>query len=279
MMGAMVPENPPLRIDWLKLGAAPLLHTPGRVGLSTCPGRPACDAQLEVDLAVMKAARVTTVLTLVDEPEQARYGVRTLAAGLLAAGVRQMVFPLVDGHPPLDVEVTRPVCLEVLRRLGEGENVLIHCIGGWGRSGTLAAALLTHEGLSGQRAIELVRRARSPRCIETMAQEVFVHRYARRQADFQRLYHFVLAQDAARRLGGEVGARRFLGGEGVLAMDVPVDRLPRALVQVHHLAKGVGIIAFSGEVPIAGAPAEERSLDRAHRVAENGLLPIPFAAI
>ena len=49
---------------------------------------------------------------------------------------------------------------------------------GLGRSGMVAASYLTRSGMSAEAAIALVRERRSPRAVETTAQEEFVHRYA-----------------------------------------------------------------------------------------------------
>ena len=60
----------------------------------------------------------------------------------------------------------------------DGENVVLHCMGGLGRSGLLAACLLVDGGLSADAAIREVREARDPRAVETQVQEEFVARYA-----------------------------------------------------------------------------------------------------
>lgn len=62
---------------------------------------------------------------------------------------------------------------QLLERLDAGERLAIHCWGGLGRSGSLAAALLTARGLPAPEAIAQVRRAR-PGAIETAGQEAWV---------------------------------------------------------------------------------------------------------
>ena len=65
---------------------------------------------------------------------------------------------------------TQSSLLEYLR---SGEKIAIHCKGGLGRSGTIAALLLSHLGFSTEKSIELVRKSR-PGAIESTEQEIFI---------------------------------------------------------------------------------------------------------
>ena len=58
----------------------------------------------------------------------------------------------------------------------EGKNIVIHCMGGKGRSGTIAAILLIEFGEDNKKAIEIVRDRRKG-AIETKAQEDFIANY------------------------------------------------------------------------------------------------------
>ena len=58
----------------------------------------------------------------------------------------------------------------------QGDNVLVHCRGGLGRSGTIAALLLIEFGLPNDQAIIKVRIAR-PGAIDIAEQEEYVRRY------------------------------------------------------------------------------------------------------
>ncbi len=57
--------------------------------------------------------------------------------------------------------------------LSDGSRVLVHCKGGLGRAGTIAALMLVELGMTVDEAIRTVRAAR-PGAIETRAQEAFV---------------------------------------------------------------------------------------------------------
>ena len=61
----------------------------------------------------------------------------------------------------------------LLENLRSGKKIAIHCKGGLGRTGTIAALLLRHLGFSAEKSIELVRKSR-PGAIETEEQEIFI---------------------------------------------------------------------------------------------------------
>jgi len=67
--------------------------------------------------------------------------------------------------------------IELMDELSSGKNIFIHCMGGLGRTGVVAAMLLIEAGYSANQAITAVRSSR-PHTIETSAQEDFVYGYA-----------------------------------------------------------------------------------------------------
>ena len=74
-------------------------------------------------------------------------------------------------------EAVWPETSRRLRTLLEaGARVLVHCKGGLGRAGTVAARLLVEMGADPKQAIRDVRTARSPDAIENRAQEDWVRR-------------------------------------------------------------------------------------------------------
>ena len=58
----------------------------------------------------------------------------------------------------------------------EGKNIILHCMGGKGRSGTIAAILLIEFGEKHKEAVEIVREKRKG-AIETKEQEDFILSY------------------------------------------------------------------------------------------------------
>lgn len=88
-----------------------------------------------------------------------------------------------DFKPPTPDQALR-ACRQIDAWLKEGKGVVVHCIGGSGRSGTLLAAYAAwRERISGEAAIRQVRssaaRRHFGRVIETREQEQFVRDWAR----------------------------------------------------------------------------------------------------
>ena len=64
-------------------------------------------------------------------------------------------------------------------RLEKGKNIMVHCVGGIGRSGLVCVCYLASHGVSAELAIKEVRKARSERAIESKVQEEFIKMYAK----------------------------------------------------------------------------------------------------
>ncbi len=165
-----------LRPGWVVLDGCDL---PGTAGLAVvpCPGRSDRERDLGEDLGVLARADVTTLVGWITEPELVRVGAASLPSAAAAAGLRYERASVPDQQVPSEDEAEHAVrgILDALRR---GERVAVHCLGGLGRSGTLAACVLVRCGMSADEAIRRVREARGPRAVETVAQEAFVQQFA-----------------------------------------------------------------------------------------------------
>lgn len=77
------------------------------------------------------------------------------------------------------VDWNRRIKWEVLRDLGQGRHVLVHCKGGFGRTGLVAAMILIDAlGCSADQAVEMCRTVREG-AVETEAQWEFLKEYER----------------------------------------------------------------------------------------------------
>ena len=169
-------EDPALRVDWV---AADLLPRPGRIGMTLCPGRRDRGRDLGQDLGSLKAQGVTRLVALLTQAELDWAGVPDLAARARAAGLAFHHLPIPDQDVPTFDEADA-LLDEIDAALQQGERVVLHCMAGVGRTGTLAACLLARHGLPAEAAITAVRETRDPRSLETAGQESFLRAYAER---------------------------------------------------------------------------------------------------
>lgn len=168
----------PIRIDPLPVGN-------GVVGLTFCPGKKArslygapWDRDLDTDLAAVRDWGASLIVTLMERFELDRFQVPDLPERARALGMSWAHLPIQDGGTPCDPFMTRwpEARADLIRRLAAGERVMIHCRGGLGRTGLLAALLLVDHGSDPEDAIRNVRSARA-NTIENRAQEDFILRY------------------------------------------------------------------------------------------------------
>jgi ADP-ribosyl-[dinitrogen reductase] hydrolase len=166
----------PLRIDFVV--------TPGRglIGMTFCPGKKQRDAlhgtwdrDLELDLDEVCKWDAVGVVTLMEDHELTRYQVACIGAAVAARGMTWYHLPIEDGGVPSN-DFAEAWCLAgaALRtNLANGSRIVLHCRGGLGRTGTIAAQLLVELGVDANDAITNVRAAR-PGAIENTAQEAYV---------------------------------------------------------------------------------------------------------
>jgi ADP-ribosylglycohydrolase/protein-tyrosine phosphatase len=138
----------------------------GTIAMSSCPGRLRDGVQRDMaaDIAAIRAAGTTAVLTLMQRAEFRLLGVPKLAQQLTEAGFAWLHAPIRDVHVP-DAAWERAWTETggaVHLRLARNETVLLHCRAGLGRSGTIAARLLCERGMPADAAIGLVRARRTP---------------------------------------------------------------------------------------------------------------------
>ena len=129
--------------------------------------------------AAFRPALLVTLMTPEEARDKGLAGDLAALAGL-APDWRQA--PIVDyAVPPPAFEAGWPaLAANVHRLLAAGERVLIHCHGGRGRSGLVAARLLIDRGMDAPTALAAVRRAR-PGAVETAGQEADLTAYAARR--------------------------------------------------------------------------------------------------
>lgn len=173
----------PIRIDWVSVPYG------GRIGMTFCPGKvqPAgwsgvWRRDLRTDLAAMQRWGCTTLISLMEGYEFNELFVNNLGDMARQCGMIWYHLPILDQHPPDGRFMAGwPTIWPHLRQqLQEGKDLVLHCKGGLGRTGTVAACLLVNFGDTPTAAIGKVRLAR-PGTVENGAQELFVYSWKRQR--------------------------------------------------------------------------------------------------
>ena len=154
----------------------------GRVGITFCPGKydphamsGVWDRDLALDLDTIRDWGAAAVVTLLEPKELTLLRVERLGEEVLRRNMLWFHLPIVDVSIPDErFEQEWNIAGEELRSiLRRRLDVLVHCRGGLGRAGTIAARLLVELGMEPTTAIASVRAVR-PGAIETSDQEKFV---------------------------------------------------------------------------------------------------------
>lgn len=173
-------DTHPIRIDFVQPDKGW-----GVIGMSFCPGKKQSDAltghwdrDLTKDLNRIRAWGATMVISLIEEHEFEELQVQTLAATTEHLGMKWRHLPIRDRYPPGGrfQALWGEVGAEIVALLQAGKSIFLHCKGGLGRTGTVAACLLVESGFQPEEAIVKVRAARR-NTIETTMQEWHVTRY------------------------------------------------------------------------------------------------------
>lgn len=171
----------PLRVDWLPL------DLPGRIGLTFAPGKKAWskytggrwERDLDQDLdRLVHEHGAQLLVSLIEEVELRQYGIEALYECAAQKGLRVRRFPIRDVRAPTGVGGVASLVEEIVSAARGGRHIVIHCIGGLGRTGTVAGCVLVDLGHGPQEALDVLHQLRGPHCPETREQETFVAEYA-----------------------------------------------------------------------------------------------------
>lgn len=168
----------PLRIAELPLSSG------GIIGVTFCPGKQQGNAMtgvwqrdLALDLAAIRDWGATHLVTLIEEHEFEELGVSALPQRAREFGLTWHHAPIRDGSIPdtrFDT-VWSALGPQLHATLDQGGRVVVHCKGGLGRAGTVAALLLLEHGSNLEMENVLARvRAVRPNAIETVVQEWYL---------------------------------------------------------------------------------------------------------
>ncbi len=156
----------------------------GRIGMTFCPGK--CDnmamtgpweRDLNADLNVIAKWGAIALVTLMEDHELVHLGVPDIGEKAESMGLTWYHMPITDVSipDPLFERAWETQGFALREKLREGKGVVVHCRGGLGRTGIIAAHLLIELGELPEVALQRVREMR-PGAVETPEQEEYVLR-------------------------------------------------------------------------------------------------------
>ena len=136
------------------------LASGGTLIFTPCPGTK--DSTLAEAVATLKDAGAQALITLMPEDELARFAAESLPEQCATLDIQWFHLPVEDDHAPDERFATafaaqKQTLLSLLKQQG---TVAIHCRGGSGRTGFMAAILLLEAGMDRE---EVVRQVQSLR--------------------------------------------------------------------------------------------------------------------
>lgn len=180
-------KNLPIMIDNVRIPGIK-----GMIGISSCPGLrddyvfDLYSESLVDDVQAIKGWGATVVITLMEENELQRLGVRDLGKNIVNLNMIWLHLPLHNMGLPDERfnekwQLVNPCLCNLLR---EGQRVLIHCREGIGRASLTTARLLLDLGFSPEESIAMVRRAR-PGSLLLHSQEKYIYSVSDERAEKQ----------------------------------------------------------------------------------------------
>ncbi len=132
--------------------------------------QPASQGELQPAIAAIAARGIHQVVSLLESAEVRLLGLEHEAELVNAASMQFLSFPITDMGLPGSSEAFAGLAWQLYQQIEAGSNVVIHCRGGIGRSGLLAAAVLLHAGFEVPQAFAEVARKRGRQVPETVEQ-------------------------------------------------------------------------------------------------------------
>ena len=156
-----------------------VLQVPGLAGtliFTPCPGTR--ETTLEDALLALKQAGAAGVITLMPYNELSANGAEQIGQQCQALALAWYHLPVADEQVPLEDfgegwRASRQVIVEHLRA---GRSLAIHCKGGSGRTGLIAARILIEAGIARDEAIALVQALR-PKAIQHPAHVNWINQF------------------------------------------------------------------------------------------------------
>jgi protein-tyrosine phosphatase len=143
----------------------------GRLAIAT---RPRGGDWLKDEFVGLRRAGIDLMVSLLETNEADQLELVDERQAAEATGIRFISFPIPDRGIPASVPPAVSLMAELAGELEKGQNVAVHCLQGIGRSGLIAAGVLTIAGARPTDAIHAVCSARGLSIPETLEQRHWV---------------------------------------------------------------------------------------------------------
>lgn len=159
----------PIYVSWFEEGGEK-----GRLGITLCPGKyqpvastGSWNRQLDVDIQALKQMGAGRIISLITRDDMRILRVEGMEGEVCKHDMVWNHLPLADATAPTDdwMEGALPIIHDIIKSIPEGEQVVVHCMGGLSRAGTFASIYMWMRGVEMRTAIERVREQRSPHAI------------------------------------------------------------------------------------------------------------------
>jgi protein-tyrosine phosphatase len=121
---------------------------------------------------------VDTLVSLLEAAEARDLDLHGEATACALHGLRFVHFPIPDRGVPRSRPGFEVLLDELGQDLGSGKAIIIHCRAGIGRTGIVAACLLTRLGVAADEVFTVLSKARGLRMPDTPEQEAWVRQFA-----------------------------------------------------------------------------------------------------
>ncbi|XP_066550687.1 cyclin-dependent kinase inhibitor 3 isoform X2 [Amia ocellicauda] len=178
-------QQTPLQISWLSLS---VVDCPQFIGICALPGCKYKDVRrnLQKDIGELQGQGVEEVFVFCTRGELHKYRVPHLLEAYCQQGLIVHHLPFPDGGAP-ELEHCCQILDLLQSSLRSNRRTVIHCYGGLGRSGLMAACLLLQlsDSMIPDKAIDILRELRGSGAIQTVKQYNFLHEFRERLAAHQ----------------------------------------------------------------------------------------------
>jgi protein-tyrosine phosphatase len=132
----------------------------GKLIFTPCPGTKGVALQDSLDQ--LKRAGASALITMMPDEELHKIGVMDLPASVVRSGMQWYQLPVDDDAAP--TESFQQQWLknrhEIMSSLARGDTIAVHCRGGSGRTGLMAAILISEQEIDASTTTTLVRSLR-----------------------------------------------------------------------------------------------------------------------